>query len=274
MSLYETLAQAKSFFLIAGPCVIEDDETMWQTARYLKYLADKLDIPLVFKASYKKANRSSGDSYSGPGLEQGLRILDEIKRELQLPILSDVHEVCEVEAAAEVCDILQIPAFLSRQTDLIRAAAASGRIVNIKKAQFMAPEDMGSAAAKAAAVNNSKILLTERGTSFGYHNLVVDFRSFGVMAKFGYPVVYDLTHSLQRPSSGVISGGDPEFAPMMARAAMATGKVRGLFIECHPKPEDAKSDKATMLSLEQMEDLLSSCLRIQAAGGEAKWQTT
>jgi len=269
MSLYDSLKNAPSFFLIAGPCVVESDEIMWQTARFLQDLSKRLQLPFVFKSSYKKANRSSGSSYSGPGIKDGLRILAEIKQELGLSILSDVHEVCEVSEAAEICDILQIPAFLSRQTDLIRAAAATGKIVNIKKAQFMAPEDMRAATAKAEAVGNQHLLVTERGTSFGYHDLVVDFRSFGILNQMGYPVIYDLTHSLQRPSSGVSTGGNPEFAPLMARAALATGKVRGLFIECHPDPPKALSDAATMLSLNEVEDILTDCLKLaQVIGRE------
>jgi len=262
MSLYEKLTNASDFFLIAGPCVIEEESIMLHTAEYLKNLSDRLKLPLVFKSSYSKANRSSGGSFSGPGLEKGLRLLSRIKREFELPILSDVHEVCEVEAAAKVCDILQIPAFLCRQTSLIRAAAETGRIVNLKKGQFMAPEDMAAASAKVSETGNEQILLTERGSSFGYHNLIVDFRGFAIMAQTGYPVVYDLTHSLQRPSSGTETGGNPEFAPMMARAAMATGKVKGLFIECHPEPEQAKSDAATMLSLSELEGLLKPVIEI------------
>jgi 2-dehydro-3-deoxyphosphooctonate aldolase (KDO 8-P synthase) len=235
---------------------------MLNTAEYLKQLCGRLELPLIFKSSYKKANRSSGNSYSGPGLEAGLSLLRHIGKEFGLPLLTDVHEVGEVAAAAEVCDILQIPAFLSRQTDLIRAAAETGRIVNIKKGQFMAPQDMRAASTKASEMGNDQLLLTERGSCFGYHNLVVDFRSFAIMAELGYPVVYDLTHSLQRPSSGTETGGNPEFAPLMAKAALATGKVKGLFIECHPRPQEAKSDAATMLPLNQMEELLQSCKRI------------
>ncbi len=260
MSLYDSIKTARPFFVIAGPCVIESESVMRQCAEHLKGLCFKLNLPLIFKSSYKKANRSSGDSYSGPGMDAGLKILQTIGREYDLPILSDVHEVCEVEAAAEVCDILQIPAFLSRQTDLIRAAALSGRIVNIKKGQFMAPEDMEAAARKASETGNGKILLTERGSSFGYHNLVVDFRAFAIMKKFDYPVIYDLTHSLQRPSSGKSSGGNPEFAPMMARAALATRQVDGLFIECHPDPAKGLSDASTMLPLDGMEELLRDCV--------------
>ncbi|MCB5265413.1 MAG: 3-deoxy-8-phosphooctulonate synthase [Candidatus Cloacimonetes bacterium] len=267
MSLYEKLKTAPYFFLIAGPCVIEEESIMYQTAEYLKKLSVELGLPLVFKSSYTKANRSSGDSFSGPGIEAGLALLSRIKREFELPILSDVHEICEVGPAAEVCDILQIPAFLSRQTNLIRAAAETGRIVNIKKGQFMAPEDMAAASAKIRDAGNEQILLTERGTSFGYHNLVVDFRGFATMAETGYPVVYDLTHSLQRPASGTVTGGNPEFAPMMARAAMATGKVKGLFIECHPEPKKAKSDSTTMLPLSELKELLKPVIEIMRQNG-------
>lgn len=259
MPLYQELISSDPFFLIAGPCVIEDESTMLHTAEYLKELCLRLGIPLVFKSSFTKANRSSVSSYSGPGLEGGLRLLGRIKQDFELPILTDVHESQEIDAVAELCEILQIPAFLSRQTALIQAAAASGRIVNIKKGQFMAPEDMAGAAAKAEAIGNSKILLTERGTSFGYHNLVVDFRAFEIMHGIGYPVVYDLTHSLQRPSSSSTTGGNPEYAPMMASAAMATGRVKGLFIECHPEPSRAKSDAATMLPLTALEPILKRC---------------
>ncbi|MDY0318571.1 MAG: 3-deoxy-8-phosphooctulonate synthase [Candidatus Cloacimonadaceae bacterium] len=262
MQLYNHLKHANPFFLIAGPCVIENESVMQKCAEHLSRLCARLDLPYVFKASFKKANRSSGSSYSGPGLDEGLAILQKISRDFEVPVLTDVHEVCEVAAVAEVCDILQIPAFLSRQTDLIRAAAASGKIVNIKKGQFMAPEDMVPAAAKAAETGNEQILITERGTSFGYHNLVVDFRGFATMSKIGYPVIYDLTHSLQRPSSGVSTGGNPEFAPMMARAAIATAMISGLFIECHPEPQKALSDAATMLPLTDMEPILRECIRI------------
>lgn len=268
MTLYRTLQEATPFFVIAGPCVIEERDTMLRTAEFLKELCRRLDIPLVFKSSYKKANRSSSSSYSGPGMDAGLEILEEIKRRFELSIISDVHETIEVSAAAEVCDILQIPAFLARQTELIREAARSGKTINIKKGQFMAPEDMESAAEKASECGNSKIMLTERGSSFGYHNLVVDFRGFAIMEEIGYPVVYDLTHSLQRPSSGVSTGGNPEFAPMMAKAAMATGKIKGLFLECHPEPQKGLSDASTMLAFEEVEAILKSCIRIKNAEKE------
>ncbi|MDI9571572.1 MAG: 3-deoxy-8-phosphooctulonate synthase [Candidatus Cloacimonadota bacterium] len=260
--LYTKLASSQNFFLIAGPCVIEEESIMFTVAETLKELCTRKGIPFVFKSSYSKANRSSVNSFSGPGREEGLKILSKIKQEFEVPVLTDVHECVEVASAAEVCDILQIPAFLSRQTELIRTAAVTGRIINIKKGQFMAPEDMKLAAEKASSTGNKQVLLTERGTTFGYHNLVVDFRSFVIMHQFGYPVVYDVTHSLQRPSVGNYSGGNPEFALPMAKAAIATGMVKGLFIETHPEPQQAKSDSASMLPLAKMEALLESCLQV------------
>ncbi len=264
-SLYEILKKSPGFFLIAGPCVVEENSIMETVAETLKELCQKFGIPLVFKASYTKANRSSIDSYAGLGLDEGLKVLQSIGKQFELPLLTDVHESCEVAAAAEVCDILQIPAFLSRQTGLIKAAAQTGRIVNIKKGQFMAPEDMESAARKASNTGNDKLLLTERGSCFGYHNLVVDFRGFAIMESLGWPVVYDVTHSLQKPSQGKTSGGEPQHAIMMAKAALATGKVKGLFLETHPEPAKAKSDAASMLPLNQLEALLEACLRIMQA---------
>ena len=265
MKLYESLLHADPFFLIAGPCVVEDRDTMSQIATHLVSLAQKLGLILIFKASYKKANRTSETSYSGPGNREGLKILADLKAEYGFPVLTDVHECADVEAAAEVCDILQIPAFLSRQTDLIHAAAQSGRIVNIKKGQFMAPEDMLAAAEKVTSTNNFQLLLTERGTSFGYHNLVVDFRSFAIMRQSQYPVVYDVTHSLQLPSVNRSSGGNPEYAQMMASAAMATGMVSGLFLETHPDPIEALSDATSMIPLEKVGPLLEACIKIKNA---------
>lgn len=264
-ALYDSLKDTAGFFLIAGPCVVEDDSTMQTIAAELKELCAARGIQLVFKASYQKANRSSGDSYSGLGIQEGLKMLQKIGRDFGLPLITDVHETHEVSAAAQVCDILQIPAFLSRQTALIKACAATGRIVNIKKGQFMAPEDMLPAAEKARSEGNDNLLLTERGSSFGYHNLVVDFRGFALMESFGWPVVYDVTHSLQRPSQGKTSGGEPAYAAMMARAALATGKVKGLFIETHPQPPKAKSDAQSMLPLSEVEALLDGCLKIVKA---------
>jgi 2-dehydro-3-deoxyphosphooctonate aldolase (KDO 8-P synthase) len=263
MDLYQNLRACESFFLIAGPCVVEDYPIMQEIAAVLLEIKSEFDIPVVFKASYKKANRSSGDSYSGPGIERGLDSLRKIGIEFGLPLLTDVHEQAEVKSAAEVCDILQIPALLCRQTDLISTAADTGRLINIKKGQFMAPEDMKQAAGKTGS--NHKVLLTERGASFGYHNLVVDFRSFAVMAETGYPVVYDVTHSLQLPSIGTVSGGAPQYAQMMAKAALATGRVKGLFLEVHPEPSQSKSDAASVLALSELKPLIAECLKISAA---------
>ena len=263
MKLYKELCSCDKFFLIAGPCVVEDEKMMMQIANELVEMTQKRGIHFVFKSSFKKANRTSIESSTGPGLIKGLEILSKIKKEFNVPILTDVHEISEVEKAAEVADILQIPAFLSRQSDLIFAAAKTGKIVNIKKGQFMAPEDMGNAVGKILAAENENVLLTERGTSFGYHNLVVDFRSFAIMKQLGYPVIYDVTHSLQRPSQNKTSGGTPQFAKMMAKAALATGKVDALFIETHPNPEKALSDASTMLPLDELPELLDTCLKIK-----------
>lgn len=263
--LFERLKGSSPFFLIAGPCVIEDEKTMLQTAETLTRLTSEFSLPFVFKASFLKANRTSNDSFRGPGLEEGLKLLQKIKDTYKVPLLTDVHETSDTAAVKEVVDIIQIPAFLSRQTLLIQAAAQTGKIVNLKKGQFMAPEDMRSAAAKVTSENNTQIFLTERGATFGYHNLVVDFRSFQIMHGIGYPVVYDVTHSLQKPSVTDKSGGSPEHIQMMAQAALATGYVDGLFIETHPHPERALSDAASMLVLDQLPDLLKSCIRIKQA---------
>ncbi len=240
----------KETFLLAGPCVLESLEMGKKVA---DYLVSKAPCPVVFKASFEKANRTSSSSYQGPGLEQGLANLAKIKKEFGLPIVTDIHLPSQAKPAAEVADILQIPAFLSRQTALLQAAAATGKIVNIKKAQFMAAEDMVGATCKCG--KNEKILLTERGTSFGYHNLVVDFRSFIKMSALGYPVVYDVTHSMQEPSSGKTSGGTPQYALPLARAALATGAVSGLFVETHPQPCKALCDASTMLDFAQLDEL-------------------
>ncbi|MBI9032443.1 3-deoxy-8-phosphooctulonate synthase [bacterium] len=260
--MYNKLKQSENFFLLAGPCVIESEAIMYRTAEELKRITEKFDIPFIFKASYKKANRTSLDSYTGVGLEEGLKILAKIKHDFQVAIVTDIHETWEVKSVAEVADIIQIPAFLSRQTDLLVESGKSGRIVNIKKAQFMAGEDIITASEKVASTGNDKILLTERGTSFGYHNLVVDFRNFAIMSGAGYPVVYDVTHSLQQPSIGKISGGNPEYVPMMAKAALASGYVDGLFIETHPEPLSGLSDAKSMFQLSKMEQLITECVRL------------
>lgn len=256
------LGSSNGLFLIAGPCVIESEAHTRAMAEGIAAVAAELKIPFIFKISYDKANRTSGQSYRGPGVEEGLRILRRLKDDLKLPLLTDVHEPGQVAAAAEVADILQIPAFLSRQTDLLTAAGKSGRAVNIKKGQFVSPWEMKHAAEKVAATGNQKILLTERGSSFGYNNLVVDMRAFPIMRSFGYPVVFDVTHSLQLPGGeGNQSGGMREFATPLARAAVAAG-VDGLFIEVHDNPDKALSDPATQLPLTQLKPLLENLVAI------------
>jgi 2-dehydro-3-deoxyphosphooctonate aldolase (KDO 8-P synthase) len=251
-------------FLIAGPCVIESEAHASIIAERLAALAAELNVPLIFKASYDKANRTSISSYRGPGLQEGLRILGNIKKHTGLPILTDVHEVSHVGPAAEVCDILQIPAFLCRQTDLLLAAGKSGRVVNVKKGQFLSPWDMKNAAEKVASAGNDKIIFTERGTSFGYQNLVVDMRSFPIMHKLGYPVVFDVTHSVQLPGGeGKSSGGQPEFIEPLVRAGTAAG-VDGLFLEVHDNPAKALSDGTNALPLDQLRPLLLKILRLAA----------
>ncbi len=242
--------------LIAGPCVIESERLVLSTAGKILEICEKFGLPFVFKSSYKKANRTSLRSFTGPGLKKGLTILQKVKKEFQIPVLTDIHGEAEAKPAAEVADILQIPAFLSRQTDLILAAARTGRAVNLKKGQFLAPEDMRSAVEKAASTGNKKILVTERGTSFGYHNLVVDFRSLLIMREFGYPVLYDATHSVQLPGGNShSSGGRPEFIIPLAKAAVAVG-IDALFVEIHPNPSKALSDADCQLPLAQLESLL------------------
>jgi 2-dehydro-3-deoxyphosphooctonate aldolase (KDO 8-P synthase) len=251
-------------FLIAGPCVIESEGHALMMAEKLGAVAGELGVPYIFKASYDKANRSSVSSYRGPGLKNGLKILAKIKKKTGLPILTDVHQASEVEAAAEVCDILQIPAFLSRQTDLLVAAGKSGRVVNIKKGQFLSPAEMGNAAEKVASTGNEKIILTERGNSFGYQNLVVDMRSFPIMRKFGYPVVFDVTHSVQLPGGeGKSSGGQPEFIEPLARAGVAAG-VDGIFLEVHDNPAKALSDGSNALPLGQFRVLMEKIVALGA----------
>jgi 2-dehydro-3-deoxyphosphooctonate aldolase (KDO 8-P synthase) len=256
--------QNAPLFVIAGPCVIESEAHALGIASRLRDYAAELDLPLIFKASYDKANRSSVSSYRGPGIDEGLRILARIKRETNLPILTDVHDVAQVNRAADVCDVLQIPAFLSRQTDLLVAAGKSGRVVNIKKGQFLSPKEIGNAAAKVAGTGNEKIILTERGSSFGYQNLVVDMRSFPMMRKLGYPVVFDVTHSVQLPGAeGNSSGGQPEFIEPLARAGTAAG-VDGIFVEVHENPAKALSDGTNALPLDQFAPLMRK-LRTLAA---------
>ena len=256
-------------FLIAGPCVIESEEHAIRMAEIIKGVTKSLDFPFIFKASYDKANRTSIRSYRGPGLKEGLRILKKIKNELNLPVLTDVHETADVAKVAEVVDVLQVPAFLSRQTDLVVAAALSGRVVNIKKGQFVAPWDMRHAVEKCREAGNAQVFLTERGASFGYNNLVVDMRSLPIMRKFA-PVVFDATHSVQLPSSQAddkgpaVSGGQPEFIPVLARAAVAAG-VDGVFMEVHDNPKEAKSDGANALESTRLRGVLKELLAVKKA---------
>jgi 2-dehydro-3-deoxyphosphooctonate aldolase (KDO 8-P synthase) len=258
-------ASAVSFPVIAGPCVIENEATTLQVAERLAAMAQRLRLPVIFKSSFDKANRSSGKAYRGPGLVEGLRVLAEVRRRFSLPLLTDVHEPAQCEAAAAVVDVLQIPAFLCRQTDLLVAAARTGRAVNVKKGQFMAPDDMRRVVDKIRAAGSERVTVTERGISFGYHNLVVDMRSFAWMQRDGIPVIYDVTHSLQLPGAGAEgTGGAREYAEPLARAAVAAG-ADGLFLEVHPDPEQALSDRDTQLPPERAEALLASLLRIRAA---------
>ena len=252
-------------FLISGPCVIESEELCLGIARSLKAVCRRLGMPYVFKASFDKANRSSGQSFRGPGMAGGLEVLRRIRSEVGVPVLTDVHTPEQAVAAATVCDILQIPAFLCRQTDLVQAAASTGRIVNLKKGQFLAPQDMRNVAAKAAETGNRRLLLTERGTTFGYHNLVADMRSVPILAGLGFPTVFDVTHSVQLPGGqGDSSGGQREFGPVLARCAVAAG-VDGLFIETHPEPDRALSDGPNMIPLDRMPALLRQLQRIRRA---------
>ncbi|MGB9699386.1 MAG: 3-deoxy-8-phosphooctulonate synthase [Thermodesulfobacteriota bacterium] len=248
--------------LIAGPCVIESTELCRDTAEYLKELTNSLHVPFIFKSSYDKANRTSGQSFRGPGLVKGLEILGCIKEDLGIPVLSDVHSVEEVKPAAQVLDVLQIPAFLCRQTDLVQAVARSGKAVNVKKGQFLAPWDMRYIIEKIETCGNKSLLLTERGTSFGYNNLVVDMRSLVIMRQLGYPVVFDVTHSLQLPGAlAGSSGGQREFIPFLARAAVALG-IDGLFMEVHPQPEKALCDGPNSLPLQELPSLLKELIEI------------
>ncbi len=254
-------------FVIAGPCVIESEELCLTIARHLKGVCERLGITYIFKASFDKANRSSNDSFRGPGLLEGLKILDRVKREVGVPVLTDIHESGQAAEAATVVDVLQVPAFLARQTDLLIACGRTGRMVNIKKGQFMAPSEMKNAIEKVKSTGNQNVMLTERGTFFGYNRLVNDFTALPAMRALGYPVVFDVTHSTQQPAGlGNQSGGNPEYSPMLARAAVAAG-VDGLFLECHPEPKKAKSDAATMMNLSDVEGVLEMCVRIREAVG-------
>ncbi|MBN8586392.1 MAG: 3-deoxy-8-phosphooctulonate synthase [Ignavibacteria bacterium] len=257
-----TLNNTKDLFLIAGPCVVETEKITFEIAKRLKDITARLNMPFIFKASYKKANRTSGSSFRSIGVMESLDILGNIRQKLNIPVLTDVHSEIEAEIAAEYADVLQIPAFLCRQTELLEAAAETGRIVNIKKGQFLAPEDMLYQYKKVTAAGNSKVMVTERGSTFGYNNLVVDMRSLEIMKKFGCPVIYDATHSVQMPSKeGGVSGGNPEFIEPLAKAAVAVG-INGIFIETHPNPAKALSDASSMLKLDKIPALLKKLIAI------------
>jgi len=250
---------------IAGPCVIESREMALDLAKRLTALAKRLKVGFVFKASFDKANRTSVDSFRGPGIDKGLEILAEIRAKFDVPVLTDIHEPWQAAPVAEVCDVLQVPAFLARQTDLVVAAGETGAVVNVKKGQFMAPEDMAQVIRKLESTGNRRIVLCERGSSFGYHNLVADMRSLLIMRELGYPVVMDATHSVQRPGGlGTGSGGDGKYAPALARAAVATG-VDGVFMETHVNPKVAKSDAANAIRFAEVEKVWKTLLRIHAA---------
>jgi len=258
----------RPIFLIAGPCVIESEELQLRTADRIKAIADRLGLLVIFKSSFDKANRSSDKSFRGPGLDEGLRILAKVREEIGMPVLTDVHDVSQISAVAGAVDVLQTPAFLARQTDFIQAVAASGKPVNIKKAQFMAPQDMLNVvdkarnAARSAGVADDTIMVCERGASFGYNNLVSDMRSLAIMRETGCPVVFDATHSVQLPGGqGTSSGGQREFVPVLARAAVASG-ISGLFMETHPDPANAKSDGPNAWPLDQLEALLTTLVEI------------
>jgi 2-dehydro-3-deoxyphosphooctonate aldolase (KDO 8-P synthase) len=255
-------------FLIAGPCVVEGEDLQLRTAERLKDITSRLGVHFIFKSSFDKANRSSDKSFRGPGMDEGLRVLEKVKNALDVPVLTDVHDIPQIAPVAEVVDVLQTPAFLARQTDFIHAVAASGKPVNIKKAQFMAPHDMKNVvdkarnAAQAAGINEETIMVCERGVSFGYNNLVSDMRSLSIMRETGCPVVFDATHSVQLPGGqGTSSGGQREFVPVLARAAIATG-VAGLFMETHPDPAKAKSDGPNAWPLDRMESLLTTLVEL------------
>lgn len=264
----QSVGSPNPFLIIAGPCVIESWQTTIETATKLKELSLRHGFSFVFKSSFDKANRTSVDSFRGPGLENGLKMLNDVKKELSIPVLSDVHDPEQCKEAASVLDILQIPAFLCRQTDLLVAAAKTGKAVNIKKGQFVAPADMIHAVKKIEDSGNKNILLTERGTSFGYNNLVVDMRSLPIMKETGYPVIFDATHSVQLPGGGgTVSSGQRQYVPHLARAACAVG-IDGMFMEVHPDPQTAKSDGANQVALRQVEDLIVQVLKVHKVNTE------
>lgn len=263
------IGSGEPFVLIAGPCVVENEIITLTTAAEIKKITQSLKIPFIFKSSYKKANRTSINSFTGLDYSEAVRILKKVKSDLDLPVLTDIHTEQEAAAAAEFADVIQIPAFLSRQTELLIAAAKTGRVINVKKGQFSAPEDMIHAVKKIESAGGKNILLTERGTTFGYHDLVVDMRSLEIMKEFGYPVIMDATHSVQMPAKGSESGGQPKFIPVLARAAAAAG-IDGLFLEVHPEPEKALSDAASQFPLNKLKELLVVIKSIDAVVKNAK----
>jgi 2-dehydro-3-deoxyphosphooctonate aldolase (KDO 8-P synthase) len=263
------IGAGRPLVLIAGPCVIESEQHATDLAGTLAVLTRRLKVPFIFKASYDKANRTSGRSFRGPGLDAGLRVLANIKRQAGVPVLTDIHEPSQAAAAAEVADVLQIPAFLSRQTDLLLAAAETGRVVNIKKGQFLAPDDVRHAVAKVREAGNPRVIVTERGTSFGYHNLVVDMRAFPILRRQGTPVIFDVTHSLQLPGGGDgVTAGQAEYIEPLACAGVAAG-VDGVFLEVHEDPSRARSDAQNALRLDQLEPLMNRLLAIDAVVKQA-----
>jgi len=271
--LGRTIGLDQPLFLIAGPCVIESEQLQLSTAEKLKAITDKLGILFIFKSSFDKANRSSGTSFRGPGMDEGLRILEKVRAEIGVPVLTDVHDIPQIKPVAEVVDVLQTPAFLARQTDFIHAVAACGKPVNIKKAQFMAPADMKNVVDKARAASpNAAIMVCERGASFGYNNLVSDMRSLAIMRETGCPVVFDATHSVQLPGGqGTSSGGQREHVPVLARAAVAAG-ISGLFMETHPDPSNALSDGPNAWPLDRMESLLTTLVDLDRTVKEAGFE--
>lgn len=263
----ETIAcgHGQPLLWIAGPCVIESREFLLPIADYLAQLSSDLKIPLIFKSSFDKANRTSGKSFRGPGLKAGLAILDEVKKRTGLPVLTDFHEAWQAEHVAQVCDVIQVPAFLARQTDMLEAAGKTGRVVNVKKGQFMAPVDMKNVVNKLKEVGCERILLTERGSSFGYQTLINDFRAIPQMQEYGYPVIFDATHSVQSPGgAGDRSGGDRRMVPYLTKAAVAVG-CDGVFLEVHPDPDHAPSDGPNMLVLQSLAGLVKTCLQLRTA---------
>jgi 2-dehydro-3-deoxyphosphooctonate aldolase (KDO 8-P synthase) len=264
-----TIGGGHPLVLIGGPCVIESEAHAVELGAAIADIARRRGVPYIFKASFDKANRTSVSSFRGPGLDAGLKVLAEVKARVGVPVLTDIHEAGQAKAAAEVADVLQIPAFLCRQTDLLLAAAATGRAVNVKKGQFLAPQDMRHAIAKITSAGNERILLTERGASFGYHNLVVDMRTFPIMRSFGYPVVFDVTHSLQLPGAGDgVTAGQAEFIDTLAPAGVAAG-ADGVFLELHEEPSKARSDAQNALALDRLDGLLRLLTRIDAARRDA-----